>query len=96
MGKIEQAGGYWEDEQLIHLSATARLCWRAYVASAVRCRMVNESVFCWIQTLALPVFLVQSSIKIQIWCGERRPVVTEKYTRGGLGADGQVNMGVWG
>ncbi len=42
------------------------------------------------------VFLVQGSIKIQIWCGERRPVVTEKYTRGSLGADRQVNMGVWG
>jgi hypothetical protein len=26
-------------------------------------------------------FLVQGSIKIQIWGGERRPVVTEKYTR---------------
>jgi hypothetical protein len=33
------------------------------------------------------VFLVQGSVKIQIWCGERRPVGNGKSTRGGsLGA----------
>jgi hypothetical protein len=100
MGKFEQAGVYWGWGQLIHLGGTGRLCWRAYVASAVRCRTVNESesVSYWSQTLALPgfFFLVQGSIKIQIWCGERRPVVTESIRGGSLGADSQVNMGVWG
>jgi hypothetical protein len=56
MGKFEQAGGYWGGERLIHRGGMARLCWRAYVASAVRCRTVNESesVSYWSQTLALP------------------------------------------
>jgi len=42
----------------------------------------SESVSYWSQTLALPGgFLVQGSVKIQIWVGARGQMVTEKYTR---------------
>jgi hypothetical protein len=57
MGKFEQAEDYSRWERLfVHQDGTARLCWRAYVASVVRCRTVNESesVSYWSQTLALP------------------------------------------
>lgn len=76
MGKFEQAVGYWGGKRLVHLGGTARLCWRAYVASAVRCPTVNEneSVSYWSQTLALPgFFLVKVRSRFR-YGGERTPV----------------------
>ena len=88
MGKFEQAVGYWGGKRLIHLGGTARLCWRAYVASAVRCPTVNEneSVSYWSQTLALPVFFSARFDQDSDMVWRAKASVTEKYTRREFGS----------